>query len=50
MVVNSTTWILNLYGLPLAIVQINCTIVRVIETHRFMVVLCNGIFKEMYLT
>jgi len=40
------TWILNLYVLPLAIVRINCTIVRVIEPQRLRVVLRNGILKE----
>jgi hypothetical protein len=34
MVVDSTMWILNLYELPLAIVRINCTVVRVIEPHK----------------
>jgi hypothetical protein len=37
------TWILNLYSLPLAIVRIDCTIVRVIEPQRLLVVLRNGI-------
>jgi len=43
------TWILNLYVLPLAIVRINCIIVRVIEPQRLGVVLRNGIFKGTYL-
>jgi hypothetical protein len=40
------TWILNLYVLPLTIVRINCTIVRVIEPQRLWVVLRNRISKE----
>jgi hypothetical protein len=46
MVVNLTTWILNLYVLPLAIVRINCTIIKVIEPQRYKVVLCNEILIE----
>jgi hypothetical protein len=33
-------------SLPLAIVRIDCTIVRVIEPQRLLVVLRNGISKE----
>jgi hypothetical protein len=33
-------------SLPLAIVRIDCTIVRVIEPHRLLVVLCNGIILK----
>jgi hypothetical protein len=33
-------------SLPLAIVRIDCTIVRVIEPHKLLVVLHNGISKE----
>jgi hypothetical protein len=33
-------------SLPLAIVRIDCTIVRVIEPQRLLVVLRNRIFKE----
>jgi hypothetical protein len=36
-------------SLPLAIVRINCTIVRVIEPQRLLVVLSNKISKGMYL-
>jgi hypothetical protein len=49
-VVDSTTWILNLYIEPLR----NSTnqlyyIVRVIEPQRFRIVLRNGIFEGVYL-
>jgi hypothetical protein len=37
-------------SLPLAIVRIDCTIVRVIEPHKLLIVLRNGIWKETYLT
>jgi hypothetical protein len=37
-------------SLPLTIVRINCTIVRVIEPHRLLVVLRNRISKGTYLT
>jgi hypothetical protein len=37
-------------SLPLAIVRIDCTIVRVIEPQRLLVVLHNGILKGTYLT
>jgi hypothetical protein len=50
LVVNSIAWILNFYVLPLSIVQINCTIVRVIEAQRLEVVLHNRIFEGTYLT
>jgi hypothetical protein len=36
-------------SLPLAIVRIDCTIVRMIEPQRLLVVLRNGIFKGTYL-
>jgi len=44
----SATWILNLYSLPLAIVRIDCTIVRVIEPQRLLVVLRNGILNNVF--
>jgi hypothetical protein len=35
-------------SLPLAIVRIDCTIVRVIEPQRLLVVLRNGILKSVF--
>jgi hypothetical protein len=35
-------------SLPLAIVHIDCTIVRVIEPQRLLVVLRNGILKSVF--
>jgi hypothetical protein len=35
-------------SLPLAIVRIDCTIVRVIEPQRLLVVLRNGILKNVF--
>jgi hypothetical protein len=49
MVVNSTTWILNLKVLPFTIVRINCTIKELSNHKDWEVVLRNRISK-MYLT
>jgi hypothetical protein len=35
-------------SLPLAIIRIDCTIVRVIEPQRLLVVLRNGILKSVF--